>query len=83
MANIEGQADHAAAEPTTNGISPKAVASSAVGLLVGVLIAVLNAVQEANLLGGLPMPAQVLLLAAIPPVLTFLAAYQAKPGDVS
>jgi hypothetical protein len=68
--------------PHTNGLSPKAAAAGAVGLLVGIAIAVLNAVQDANLLGDLAMPLQVILLAAIPPVLTFLGAYQASPGNV-
>lgn len=78
-----GYPDHAAPTVRTEGVSPKAAASGAVGLLVGILIAVLNAVQEANLLGGLPMALQVILLAAIPPVLSFLAAYQASPGSVT
>ena len=76
---------HSAPVPVvkTEGVSPKALASSAVGLLVGILIAVLNAVQENQLLGSLPPALQVILLAAIPPILTFLAAYQAGPGNVS
>lgn len=77
-----GVPDHAAPAVRTEGLSPKTLASSAVGLGVGILIAVLNAVQDNDLLGTLPPALQVILLAAIPPVLTFLAAYQASPGTV-
>lgn len=78
-----GVPDHAAPAVHTEGVSPKALASGVVGLLVGIAVAVLNAVQDANLLGGLPMTLQVLILAAIPPVLAFLASYQASPGNVT
>jgi uncharacterized RDD family membrane protein YckC len=78
-----GVPDHAAPAVKTEGLSPKALASSAVGLGVGILIAVLNAVQDNDLLGTLPPALQVILLAAIPPVLTFLAAYGASPGNVT
>jgi hypothetical protein len=83
MSEPNGFADHAAPATVTDGISPKALASGATGLLVGIVVAVLNAVTESNLLGGLPPTVQVLLLAAIPPVLSYLAAYQAGPGTVT
>lgn len=70
-------------EPRTVGTSPKTVWAGVVALIIGVAIAVLNAVQDANLLGSLPVPLQVILLAAIPPILVALAAYQARPGVVT
>lgn len=84
MANIDGQPDHAAPVPTTNGLSPKAVAATVVSGVVGIVVALLNGVQEnPDMLGTLPTWAQSLILLLVPPVVTFLAAYQAKPGDVS
>jgi hypothetical protein len=77
-----GFADHAAVPATTEGVSPKAAAGSVVGLGVGIAVAVLNEVQESNLLGALPPALQAILLAAIPPLLVFLAAYAASPGKV-
>lgn len=84
MAQIDGQADHAAPVPTTNGLSPKAVAATVVSGLVGIVVALLNGLQaDPAMLGSLPTWAQSLVLLLVPPVITFLAAYQAKPGDVS
>lgn len=84
MSNIEGQADHAAAAPTTDGVSPKAIAAGVVGALVGVIVTVLNAMQaDPDLLGSLPTFWQSAILLVIPPVVSFLAAFQARPGSVS
>ena len=67
----------------TVGLSPKMVAATATSLILGVVVAVLNALQERpDLLGSLPPLLQFVLLAAIPSVVTGLAAYQAKPGTV-
>jgi len=62
----------------TGPIESKVQASSLWALGASVGIAVLNAVAaNSSLLGGLPALAQFALLAAIPPVLTFLAGYVA------
>lgn len=78
-----GVPDHAAPATRTVGFSPKAIASTVVAALVGVVVTVLNAVQEnPDLLGGLPVMVQSLILLLVPPVITWLAAYQASPGTV-
>jgi hypothetical protein len=83
MANIEGQPDHAAAPVKTVGLSPKAIAGTTVAALVGVVVTILNAVQEnPDLLGVLPTWAQSLILLLVPPVIVWLATYQASPGTV-
>lgn len=77
---------HSAPTPVvkTEGYSPKMLAATAVSTLVGIVVAVLNALQEnPNLLGTLPVPVQSLLLVVIPPILAGFAAYQASPGSVS
>jgi hypothetical protein len=67
----------------TVGTSPKAIASGLSGLVIGVLVAVLDAVQgNVELLGGLPEWVQVVLLAAIPAVIAYASAYVAPPGEV-
>jgi uncharacterized RDD family membrane protein YckC len=84
MSNIEGQPDHAAPAVKTEGVSPKAIAAGVVGALVGVIVTVLNAMQaQPDLLGSLPTFWQSAILLVIPPVVSFLAAYQASPGTVS
>jgi hypothetical protein len=83
MADTPGVADHAAPKHETVGLSPKAIASTVVAALVGVLVTVLNAVSEnPDLLGGLPVWLQSLILVLVPPLVTWLAAYQAPPGTV-
>lgn len=68
---------------TTNGLSPKAVVATVMSALLGGIVALLNAVQEnPDLLGGIPPWVQSLILAVTPVVLTGLATYRAKPGDV-
>lgn len=68
----------------TEGFSPKMVAATVASALVGVVVAVLNALQEnPTLLGGLPVWAQSLVLIVIPPLLAGLAAFQASPGTVT
>lgn len=70
----------------TVGTSPKAVAAAGASAVVGVLLAILTLVQseqgQALLLGSLPPALQAILLAAVPPLAAFLAAYVAKPGSV-
>jgi len=79
-----GYPDHAAPAVKTEGVSPKAIAATVVGALVGVIITTLNAMQtNPDLLGTLPTFWQSAILLVIPPVLTFLAAYQAGPGAVT
>lgn len=67
----------------TVGASPKVIVTTIVSGLIGVLIAVLNAVSaNSDLLGSLPPMVQGLILVLIPPVVTWLAGYQAPPGTV-
>jgi hypothetical protein len=67
----------------TVGTSPKAVASGLSGLGIGVLVAVLDAVQgDISLLGDLPPVVSTILLAAIPAVIAYASAYVAPPGEV-
>ena len=73
--------DHAAPPLKTDGISPKTLASGAAGLVVGVVVAVLNLVADGTLIGG-PVWLQTVILAAVPPVLAYLSAFQAPPGNV-
>ena len=68
----------------TVGWSPKMVASTAVATVIGIVVAILNALQaNPNLLGQLPTPVQSLLLVIIPPILAGFAAYQAPPGNIT
>jgi hypothetical protein len=81
-------ADHELIEPApklvTEGISPKAVAATVVSVLVGIAVAVLNAVQEnPSLLGPLPVWAQGVILALVPAVITALSAFLSSPGTVT
>jgi len=78
-----GVPNHAPPAKVTVGLSPKAIAGTTVAALVGVIVTVLNAVQDnPDLLGALPTWAQSLLLLLVPPVITWLATYQAPPGTV-
>ncbi len=57
-------------------IEAKVLASAGAAAVIGVVIAVLNAVQnDPSLLGSLPTWLQSVILVAIPTVLTFLAGY--------
>jgi hypothetical protein len=59
-----------------NPVSPKVVVSTLVSLGASLLLAILNAVQaNPDLLGSVPPVLQFLLLAIIPPLVTFLAGY--------
>ncbi len=60
-------------------IETKVAHSTAASAVVGVAVAVLNDV-EANhaLLGSIPAPAQTVILAAVPPLATFLAGWLAR-----
>lgn len=79
-----GVPDHAAQSVETVGLSPKMVAASVATTAVGIVVALLNALQaDASLLGDLPPVLQFVILTAIPPLLAGFAAYQAKPGDVT
>ena len=79
-----GVPDHAAPALETEGLSPKMIAASAASTAVGIVVALLNALQaDASLLGDLPPWLQFVLITAIPPLLAGFAAYQAKPGNVS
>lgn len=84
MAQIDGQPDHAAPAPRTVGLSPKAIAATAVSVVLGIVIAALNAVQEdPNLLGPLPVWVQGVILAVVPALISLLATYSAGPGVVA
>jgi hypothetical protein len=59
-------------------IEAKVSAAAAGSLLAAAAVAVLNAVQDnGRLLGGLPTWVQTALLVLVPPLLTWLAGYQA------
>jgi hypothetical protein len=67
----------------TVGTSPKALASGLSGLGIGVLVAVLDALQgDISLLGDLPPVVSTILLATIPAVIAYASAYAAPPGEV-
>lgn len=79
-----GYPDHAVPVVQTVGASPKMIAATAVSTLVGIVVAVLNALQaNPNLFGTLPTAVQSLILVVVPPLLTGFAAYQASPGNVT
>jgi len=60
-------------------IELKAIAGGVVSLLVGVALAALNGFEaNSQLLGSIPAWAQALLVAIVPPIVTFLGAYSAK-----
>jgi hypothetical protein len=65
--------------PTASGpIETKVTAATALALLASIIVAILNAVVADNsLLGGMPPVLQALLLAAVPPLITFLGGYAA------
>jgi hypothetical protein len=76
--------DHATPAVKTVGLSPKMIAPTVVTTVVGVVVALLNALQaDASMLGGLNPVLQFIILTAIPPVLAGFAAYQASPGNIS
>lgn len=57
----------------------KVIASTIATLVVSTVVSALNAVQtDAHVLGGLPVVLQVVVLALIPPLVTFLAGYNAR-----
>jgi uncharacterized membrane protein len=67
----------------TVGYSPKMLVATVMAGLLGIVVAVLNSVQEhPELLGSLPVPVQSALIALVPPVLAGIAAYRAGPGSV-
>lgn len=62
--------------PTPDVVESKLVAASIITLLAGIAVALLNAVQaDSSILGSLPPAVQFVILAAIPPVLSFAAGY--------
>jgi hypothetical protein len=74
---------HIAPVVKTVGWSPKMVASTVVTTVIGIVVAILNALQaDPSLFGDLPTPVQSLILVVIPPILAGFAAYQASPGNV-
>lgn len=59
-------------------VESKVTVATFASLVAGVLLAVLTAVQsDPTVIGGLPDTVQFLLIAALPPVLTFLGGYAA------
>jgi hypothetical protein len=78
-----GFPDHAAPATKTVGWSPKMLAATATTTLVGIVVALLNALQaDPSLFGDTPTWLQSLLLIVIPPLLAGFASYQASPGAV-
>lgn len=66
----------------TVGISPKVIASTVVTGLISAVLAVLTWVRDnPNVIPG-PQWLQGLLVLVLPPLLSFLAGYNAKPGPV-
>ncbi|MGW4239249.1 holin [Streptomyces sp. NPDC004749] len=60
-------------------VEEKVKAASAASFVVGIVVAVLNAVVADNsLLGPLPVWLQSVILALVPTALTWLAGYQAR-----
>ena len=79
---VPGVADHSLVA-RTEGLSPKMIAPTVVTTCVGIIVALLNALQaDASMLGGLHPVLQFIILTAIPPILAGFAAYQASPGAV-
>lgn len=69
-------------------IETKVTIATFTSLVAGVALAVLTAVQsDPTVIGGLPDTVQFLIIAALPPVLTFLGGYAAphtpRSGDGS
>lgn len=87
MANIDGQADHAAPALQTVGWSPKALFAAGAAIVVPVLLQLLVALVEmlaANpaLFDGLPVPVQYAISVVVTGAGVLLAARKASPGDV-
>lgn len=83
MVDTPGVPDHASPTLKTVGLSPKNIAGTTLAALVGVVVTILNAVQEnPDLLGTMPTWAQSLILLLVPPVIVWLGTYQAPPGTV-
>jgi hypothetical protein len=79
-----GFADHAAPSVQTVGWSPKMITATVMTTLLGIVVAILNALQaDPDLFGDLPTELQSLLLVVIPPILTGIATYTAAPGNVT
>jgi hypothetical protein len=79
-----GVPDHAAPTVETVGWSPKMITATAVTTVVGIVVAVLNALQaDPSMFGDLPTELQSLILVIIPPILTGIATYSASPGNVT
>lgn len=67
----------------TDGLSPKVIVSTVLALALGVVVAVLNAVQaQPGLIAFLPPWAQFLVLAAVPTLLVGLGGYQAPAAGI-
>jgi hypothetical protein len=83
MVDTPGVPDHSI-HPTTVGLSPKALWPTVAMGLVGIVISVLNGVQEnPSMLAALPTWLQSLVLLLVPPLVTFLVAYRSSPGTIS
>ena len=60
-------------------VEKKVTAATAAAFAVGICVAVLNAVVgDSELLGSLPPAWQSIAVVVVPPVVTFLAAWQAR-----
>jgi hypothetical protein len=70
--------------PTTVGLSPKAVGATAVVTVLSIVIAVLNGLTEnPDLIPGIPPWLQAILLIAVPPLVVGFVAYRAAVGVVA
>jgi hypothetical protein len=68
-------------KPVEDVVERKVISSSLVTLAVSLLIALLNGVAaDSTLLGALPPVVQAIILASVPPLVTFAAGY-ATPSN--
>jgi hypothetical protein len=84
---------HAATDTTvgtsdvqTVGTSPKAVLATAASTVLGIVLALLNALNTsagAGLLGGLNPTVQAIILFAVPPLIVGVTTYMAAVGRVA
>lgn len=76
-------ADPAPPRSAARVVEVKVIASTAVALMASIFYAIVNAVQaQPDILNGLPPWLRFLLIAALPPLLAFLAGYQIPSNRV-
>lgn len=88
MANIEGQADHAAPSVKTEGWSPKALFATLAAVVVplvlqGIVLLIEAVSANPALFDGLSPTAKGIISTVITAAGVLTAAYSAKPGSVT